>query len=67
MKSELIVDLISQKILLAEINSARKKQTFDLERKPEYHNLEQKIIPELHENKKTLKQVMKKQKYSNLS
>lgn len=65
MNSELIADLISQKILLAEINSARKKQTFDLTRKSECNILGQKTITEC-ENKKTSEQVMKKHtpKYS---
>ena len=57
-----MIDLISQKILLTEINSARKKQIFDLknERKSEYYTMEQKTITELHDNKKTL---VKKQKH----
>lgn len=69
MKSELISDLISQKILLVEINTVRKKQTFDLEskKKSECDAMEQnKITTKIHEDKKTKLEVIKKQapKYS---
>ncbi len=69
MKSELILDLISQKILLVEINTVRKKQTFDLEnkKKPECDAIEQNnTIAKIHEDKKTKLEVIKKQtsKYS---
>ena len=59
MKSELILDLISQKILLAEINTIRKKQTFDLSKKSDCDAMEQKTIADPREDKKS--QLVKKQ------
>lgn len=69
MKSELILDLISQTILLVEINTVRKKQTFDLKskKKSECDAMKQNnIITEMHEDKKNQVEVMNKQtsKYS---
>ena len=58
MKSELISDLISQNILLAEINTVRKKQTLE-SKKSECDAAAQKTITEISEDKKA--QLVKKQ------
>ena len=52
MKCELISDLISQNILLAEINTVRKKQTLE-SKKSECDTAEQKTIIEISEDKKS--------------
>jgi predicted Zn-dependent protease len=66
MKCELISDLISQNILLAEINTVRKKQTFDLSKtKSECDAMEQnKITTDLREDKKAQLVVKKQTKHS---
>ena len=58
MKCELISDLISQNILLAEINTVRKKQTLE-SKKSECDAAAQKTITEISEDKKA--QLVKKQ------
>jgi len=52
MNSELISDLISQTILLEEINTVRKKQVLEFTRKFDYDALKQKTISEFYGSKK---------------
>ncbi len=60
MMSELIVDLISQKTILAEINTTRKQSSLELaRRKFDYDALEQKTIHEFHECKKIKSKIIK--------
>ena len=63
MKCELISDLISQNILLAEINTVRKKQTLESKKKSECDAMEQKTITDPHENKKA-QLIVKQTKHS---
>ena len=65
MKCELISDLISQNILLAEINTVRKKQTLESKKKSECDAMEQnKTIAEIHEDKKAQLVAKKQTKHS---
>jgi len=52
MKSEFVVDIISQKVLLEDINAIRKKQILELTASKHY-DIKQRIITEHSKNKKT--------------